>query len=159
MLFRSLARLRQELAGEGGEKYLEAVIYEGLRRRPSNLFTSVRQVKQPFSLGGYELPAGTLIAVCIPALSMRDDLFPNPRSFDPDHFYGKEIPASVWSPFGDGPHACTGRDLAMAVMKTALATVVRRAELKLVQDEVRPVRVAYYYEPNKGLLVTLEKRL
>ncbi len=47
----------------------------------------------------------------------------------------------------------------MVVMKTALATIVTRAELKLAQDEVRPVRNAYYYEPNKGLLVTLEKRL
>ena len=44
-------------------------------------------------------------------------------------------------------------------MKTALATIVRKAELKLAQDKVRPVRNAYYYEPNKGMRVTLEKRL
>jgi len=40
----------------------------------------------------------------------------------------------------------------------ALATIVRQAELKLAQDEIRPVRNAYFYEPNKGLLVTLEDR-
>ena len=45
------------------------------------------------------------------------------------------------------------------IMKTTLATIVRKTELKLAQDEIKPVRNAYYYEPNKGLLVTLEKRL
>jgi cytochrome P450 len=166
-----LARLRQELDSAVGEEgirsshlaglpYLDAVVYEGLRRRPTNLATSVRRVKQPFPLGGYLLPEGTVVAVCYPALSMRDDLFPNPKSFDPEHFYGKDFPAEVWSPFGGGgPRICKGKDLAVVVMKTALATIVRKAELKLAQDEVRPVRNAYYYEPNKGLLVTLEKRL
>jgi cytochrome P450 len=154
-----LARLRQELASGAGDGYLEAVVYEGLRRRPTNLATSVRRVKQPFALGGYLLPEGTIVAVCYPALSMRDDLFPNPGSFDPEHFYGKSLPAEIWSPFGGGPHTCVGKDLAIVVMKTALATIVRKTELKLAQDEVRPVRNAYYYEPNKGLLVTLEKRL
>ena len=164
-----LARLRQELDSVVGEEgirsphlpqlpYLEAVVYEGLRRRPSNLFTSLRRVKQPFELGGYLLPEGTYLAICYPALSMREDLFPNARSFDPDHFYGKRIPAEVWSPFGSGPHTCAGKDLAIVVMMTALATIVRKAELKLAQDEVRPVRVAYFYEPNKGMLVTLDRR-
>jgi cytochrome P450 family 110 len=167
-----LARLRQELDAKVGDgagagdiesahlpdlPYLEAVVWEGLRRRPTHLATSVRRAKQEFPLGGYLLPEGTVVAVCYPALSMREDLFPNPRSFDPDHFYGKPMPDG-WSPFGSGPHACTGRDLALVVMKVALATIVRKADLKLAQDEVRPVRNAYYYEPNKGLLVTLEKR-
>jgi cytochrome P450 len=165
-----LARLRQELdsvVGADGVRsshlprlpYLEAVVYEGLRRRPTNLATSVRRVKQPFELGGYELPPGTLVAICYPALSTREDLFPNPKSFDPDHFYGKTIPAEIWSPFGVGVHACAGQNLALVIMKAALATVAAKTELKLAQDEVRPVRNAYYYEPNKGLLVTLEKRL
>jgi cytochrome P450 len=165
----ALARLRQELDSVVGAEgvrsshlpdlpYLEAVVYEGLRRRPSNFLTSWRRVKQPFPLAGYLLPEGTLIAACYPALSMREDLFANPKSFDPDHFYGKKPPAGA-CPFGGGRHICPGRDLAVVVMKAALATIVRKAELKLAQDEVRPVRNAYYYEPNRGLLVTLEKRL
>jgi cytochrome P450 len=165
-----LSRLRQELdsvVGEDGIRsshlpnlpYLEAVVYEGLRRRPTNLATSVRRVKQPFPLGGYLLPEGALVAICYPALSVREDLFANPKSFDPGHFLGKSLPAEIWSPFGGGgQHACTGKDLAMVLMKTALATIVTRAELKLAQEEIRPVRNAYYYEPNKGLLVTCEKR-
>ena len=44
------------------------------------------------------------------------------------------------------------------ILKTGLATVAQKANLKIAQDEVRPVRNAYYYEPNKGLLVTAEKR-
>ena len=163
-----LARLRQELDSViGGESirsshlaalpYLEAVIYEGLRRRPSNFFTGVGRVKQPLTLGGYVLPPGTLVAVCYPAVAMRADLFANPQGFAPDHFLGKQPPAGA-CPFGGGPHVCAGKDLAVMVMKVALATIVRQAELKLAQDEIRPVRNAYYYEPNQGLLVTLEDR-
>ncbi|MFY9824621.1 MAG: cytochrome P450 [Thermoanaerobaculia bacterium] len=166
-----LARLRQELAAVAGEgdvrashlphlPYLDAVVYEGLRLRPTNLATSVRRVKQPLPLGGYLLAEGSILAVCYPALSMREDLFPNPGSFDPGHFLGKDLPSGLWSPFGGGgPHECMGKDLAVVILKVALATIVTRAELKLAQDVVRPVRNAYYYEPNKGLLVTLEKRL
>lgn len=164
-----LARLRQELdavVGEGDVRsghlaalpYLEAVVYEGLRRRPTNLYTTLRRVKQPFPLGGYLLPEGTWVAVCYPALSMREDLFPNPGSFDPGHFLGRTVPADAWSPFGGGSQTCAGKDLALVIMKTALATIVRKAELKLAQDEFHPVRHAYYYEPNKGLLVILENR-
>jgi cytochrome P450 len=68
-------------------------------------------------------------------------------------------PAEAWSPFGSGAHACPGKDFAIMVMKIALATIVRKAELKIAQTEIRPVRNAYYYyEPNKGLLVTLDSR-
>lgn len=165
-----LARLRQELDSVVGQEsvrsahlpdlpYLEAVVYEGLRRRPSNLYTILRRVKQPFPLGGYLLPEGTWVAVSFPALSMRDDLFPNPQSFDPGHFLGKTFPVDVWSPFGGGAQSCAGEALALVMMKTALATIVRKTEMKLAQDEFHPVRKAYHYEPNKGLLVTLEKRL
>ena len=163
-----LASLRRELdsvVGAAGVRsshlaalpYLEAVVHEGLRRRPSNFFTRVGQVKQPLPLGGYLLPAGTMVAACFPALAMREDLFAKPQDFAPDHFLGKQPPAGA-CPFGGGPHICAGKDLAVVVMKVALATIVRKAELKLAQDEVRPVRNAYYYEPNKGLLVTLENR-
>lgn len=165
-----LARLRQELdsvlgTGEIGSQhldslpYLEAVVYEGLRRRPTNMSTLLRQVKQPFELGGYLLPEGTLVVGCYPALSVREDLFPNPKSFDPNHFYGKHFPADVWSPFGGGgPRACLGQDLALAISKTVLATIARKTDLKLAQDEVRSVRNGYFYGPNKGLLVTVERR-
>jgi cytochrome P450 len=163
-----VARLRQEIdpvIGAAGVEsahlaalpYLEAVVYEGLRRRPSNFATTVRRVKQPFQMGAYLLPAGTLVAVCYPAVAMREDLFSHPHDFDPQRFYGKQPPPAA-CPFGGGPHSCAGRELAMVVMKIALATIVRRAELKLAQPEVRPVRNAYYYEPNQGLLVTLESR-
>jgi unspecific monooxygenase len=166
----SLARLRRELnevVGDGELQsshlkdlpYLEAAVYEGLRRRPVNFVTGLRLAKQPFPLGGYLLPEGTFISVCYPALAMREDLFPHPKDFDPIRFEGQPPPADARCPFGSGAHSCPGKDLALVIMKTALATIVRKTEMKLAQDELRPVRKAYFYEPNKGMLVTLEKRL
>jgi cytochrome P450 len=165
----TLARLREELASAEGEDglrsaqlaelpYLDAVVHEGLRRRPVNLATSVRRVMQPFPLGGYLLPEGTLIAICYPALSVREDLFAHPKSFDPNHFLEHRPSEEAWSPFGVGAHACLGKYLAIGMVKAALATIVRHADLKLAQDEIKVVRNAYFYEPNKGLLVRLEGR-
>jgi cytochrome P450 len=166
-----LAKLRQEIGSVVGSEgvragdldrlpYLQGVIYEGLRRRPTNFITSVRRVKKPFPLGGYLLPEGTLVAVCYPALAKRADLYPDPQRFQPERQAGQE-PTGTRCPFGSGAHACPGRELAMVILKTVLATVVRGAELKAAQplEEIRPVRVAYFYEPNKGLQVVLEKRL
>lgn len=163
-----LTRLRREVdvAGEEGGRsslltelpYLDAVVWEGMRKRPVNLATSVRRVMQPFPLGGYLLPQGTLIAICYPALSVREDLFANPKVFDPNHFLENRPTEEQWSPFGVGPHACLGKSLALVVIKSALATIVRRTELKLAQEEIKVVRNAYFYEPNNGLLVTLAER-
>jgi cytochrome P450 len=166
-----LGKLREEVVSVVGSEgiragdldrlpYLQAVIFEGLRRRPTNFITSVRRVKKPFPLGGYLLPEGTLVAVCYPALAKRADLYPDPQRFQPERQAGQG-PTGARCPFGSGAHACPGRELAMVILKTVLATVVRGAELKAAQalEELRPVRVAYFYEPNKGLQVTLEKRL
>jgi unspecific monooxygenase len=156
-----LAELRRALDAAdtaADPPYLEAVVYEGLRRRHSNFFTTVRRVKQPFELGGYLLPEGTLVCVCYPALSKREDLYSKPQTFDPGHFLGQKPPTDSRCPFGSGAHACAGQGLAVVIMKTALATIVRKTDLKLAQPEVHPVRNAYWYEPNKGMLVTLERR-
>lgn len=164
-----LERLREELdsvVGDGDVRaahlsrleYLEAVLYEGLRFRPVTPYTAVRRVKQPFSLGGYELPEGTLLALCYPAQAKREQTFANPQEFDPDRFLGKRPGPYEWNPFGGGDHGCMGRELAEAIMKTALATIVRKVELRRLQEEVKPVRSAYFYEPNKGLLVTVQGR-
>ncbi len=94
------ARLREELDAVVGEEdvqsshlprlpYLEAVVYEGLRFRPSNPFTIVRRVRKPFSLGGYELPEGTMLALCYPALAMREDVFANPPLKGPERNRGR----------------------------------------------------------------------
>ncbi len=154
-----LAHLRQELTAGDDPPYLEAVVYEGLRRRHTNFFTTLRRVKQPFELGGYLLPEGTLVAVCYPALSKREDLYAKPQTFDPGHFLGHKPPTDARCPFGTGAHTCAGQGLALVIMKTVLATIARKTDLKIAQTEVRPIRNAYFYEPNKGLLVVLEGRL
>ncbi|HBL28364.1 MAG TPA: hypothetical protein DD490_16140 [Acidobacteria bacterium] len=165
-----LGRLRRDLAAVAGDgdlesahlahlPYLEAVVYEGLRRRPANFLTGLRRTRQPFPLAGFLLPEGTYISVCYPALAVREDLFPRPKDFDPSRFEGQAPPTDARSPFGSGARACPGQGFAVMVMKTVLATIVRKTEMKLAQEELRPVRNAYYYEPNKGLLVTLDKRL
>jgi len=59
-----LARLQSELLAGEGEAYLDAVIKETLRLRPP-VSVVVRRLLKPATLGGYDLPAETLIAPCV----------------------------------------------------------------------------------------------
>lgn len=124
----ALARLTDEaLAGDEGE-YREAVFRETLRTRPT-VTMSVRYVKQPFVLDGWELPRGTRIALH-PGLTQFDPtLFHEPERFRPERFLeGKPEPFS-WIPFGGGLRRCIGASFAEMEVDVVLRTMLRRVEL------------------------------
>ncbi len=61
---RCLARLQEEIAGEQGDAYLDAVVNETLRTRPV-IDQAVRTLTGPTEIGGYTLPARTTVAASI----------------------------------------------------------------------------------------------
>ncbi len=67
---------------ESGRDYIEATINEGMRARPVIPFVA-RQVKRPWQLGEYVLPAETPVAINILALHHRPDVYPDPHRVPP----------------------------------------------------------------------------
>ena len=65
----------------------------------------------------------------------RDErFFPDPLKFDPERFSPereREIPNVAYFPFGAGPHACIGKNLAMMEMTIVLAMIAREFSWKL----------------------------
>lgn len=76
---------------------------------------------------GRSIPPRSVVVVSPYATQRSPELWPDPDRFDPTRFEG-ERPGGhryAWFPFGAGPRACIGAQLALLEAKLALATIVR----------------------------------
>ncbi|MHB1810740.1 MAG: cytochrome P450, partial [Solirubrobacteraceae bacterium] len=132
-----LRRLRDELAA-GQDDYLDAVVKETLRLRPV-LPVVVRRLAAPFEVGGHRLPAGVAVTPCIHLVHRRPDVYPQPRSFQPERFLERPAGTYTWIPFGGGVRRCLGASFAQFEIKEVLRTVV--SQLQLRAADLRPESV------------------
>ena len=121
----SLARLRAELE-RGEDAYLDAVIKETMRQRPV-VEVVWRELVEPYEIGGYRLPAGTIVVPVVRAVAI--DAFDAPEEFRPERFLDGEVQPYSHIPFGGGTRRCIGASFAIVEMKTVLRTVLGRVEL------------------------------
>jgi cytochrome P450 len=128
-LLRSPPALERLLGDLDDEAYLDAVVKETLRVRPV-VIDVARVVKRDVEIGGWSIPAGTIVVPAIALVQLRPDLYPEPRAFRPERFLGDEQPPSYsWIPFGGGVRRCIGAAFAQLEIKTVLRTVLGRVRL------------------------------
>jgi cytochrome P450 len=155
----ALERLTEECRSGGGDEYLDAVVQEVLRLRPPIAFVD-RRLVVPAELGGYRLPAGTIVAPCIYLAQRRADLYPEPRAFRPERFLERPPETYSWLPFGGGVRRCVGASFATFEMKVVLKTILARARLRRATAEPEPaMRRAIVLAPRHGTRVVLEERV
>lgn len=124
------ARLRAEARGGADDAYADAVVKETLRLCPAVPLV-MRKLVQPMRLGGYEIPAGTIVAPCIHLVHHREDIYPRPFAFVPERFLGRAPENYTWIPFGSGVRRCVAASFAQLEMKLVMQTVLREVELGL----------------------------
>jgi cytochrome P450 len=138
LLFRrpdALERLREEVDADSGSDYLDAVIEETLRLRPVVPFVG-RELRQPMTLDGYDLPVGINVFPSIYLAHTREATFPDPYDFRPERFLGETRPDTFsWIPFGGGTRRCIGAAFAQFEMRVVLRTILRSVELRPARDE------------------------
>ena len=124
-----LARLRAECrGGEVNGPYLDAVVKEALRLNPPVPIVD-RKVTEERNVGGWALPAGTIVALCT-ALMQRDSrYYDQPLQFIPERFLGVQPDTYTWLPFGGGVRRCLGASFAQLQMKVVVAAAVSRFEM------------------------------
>ena len=151
---RVLERLTQSLPD--GDEYLDATIKETLRVRP--VVTDVgRKLVHEIELGGYRIPAGSLVMPAIAAIHFREDLYPEPVEFRPERFLEHTPDAYTWIPFGGGVRRCIGASFAQFEMRVIMRTILERAQLRAAgprseRSKLRNVTSA----PARGCRVVLE---
>jgi cytochrome P450 len=164
-----IARLRAELealspdaAIEKIDKlpYLEAVCQETLRRYPIAPAPSPRKLLKPFELMGHSLPAGVAVTAAIGVTHFREDLYPEPRRFNPDRFLERKFTPFEYLPYGGGARRCIGAAMASYELRLVLATLLRRfrlrpASLKPDHGKVRAANVG----PATAVKMIVEERL
>ena len=149
---------RKEVVAGGDGAYLDAVIRETLRMRPP-VPVVVRRLLEPMTLGGYDLPAGTTVAPCIPLIHNREEFYPEPHRFLPERFLSGPPPTYAWIPFGGGTRRCLAASYAEMEMKRVLRTVIAEVDLRPADDRFEQMRKsAISFSPDQRALVIAEPR-
>ena len=114
--------------------YTRMVIEEAMRLYPPAWILTGRQVIADDQVGGYTIPAGSIVFIS-PYATHRDPRFwPDPERFDPSRFAPEraaERPRFAYLPFGGGPRKCIGAEFAMTEAQLILAAVAQRCRLRL----------------------------
>jgi cytochrome P450 family 135 len=148
----------QDAALEEDDSYLDMVVNEAMRVRPV-VIDIARRLTRAVEIGGYLLPAGTLIAPAIMLVQTSEHNYEEPLRFDPSRWTDRHVDPGTWLPFGGGNRRCLGAAFATTEMRTVLRTVLQRVDLdattaKGERPKIRHVTVV----PRAGSVVTARRR-
>ena len=149
------AALRAAVARDDAA-YPEAVLLEAMRVRPT-IADVGRELAAPFAVNGHALPAGTRLCPAIALVHTRPDLYPDPETFQPERFLDGARPKPwLYLPFGGGVRRCIGEAFAMLEMRTLLAAILARADLRADGPAERGISNGVTIAPHRGAQVTVE---
>jgi cytochrome P450 len=141
--------------------YTRMVIQETMRLYGPT-FGMTRHAIADDEIGGYHVPANSVIFTCQYCTHRHPDFWENPEEFDPERFTLERSagrPRFAYFPFGGGPRQCIGNSFAMMEAQLVLATVVQRFRLRLVPNHpVEPHIGLGVIAPRYGLPMTLKER-
>ncbi|MBL7660022.1 cytochrome P450, partial [Escherichia coli] len=83
----------------GDDGFLEAVLKEGMRRH-TVIASTARKVTAPAEIGGWRLPAGTVVNTSILLAHASEVSHPKPTEFRPSRFLDGSVAPNTWLPFG-----------------------------------------------------------
>ncbi len=153
-----LARVREEVLAGDQDAYTEAIVREILRLCPAVPLV-MRKLVQPMELGGYTIPAQTIVAPCIYLVHHREDIYPHPFRFMPERFLDGPPDTYSWLPFGSGVRRCVAASFAQLEMKLVMRTVLREVDLRAATSgSARPARSSVAFAPGDQARVIVTRR-
>ena len=140
--------------------FTDRILTESLRLYPSIWFWS-RMAFQPFALGGYDIPAGAVLAA--PQLIVQRDArwFDDPLAFRPDRWtpeFRQQLPRYAYYPFGGGPRQCIGEGFAWMEAKLILAAIGQRWAMRHDPRHRIKMLPLISLRPQGGMPMYLERR-
>lgn len=113
--------------------YLEKVIKESMRLLPPVPFLG-RTAMAETTLGPYQIPERTEVALSPYVTHRLPEIWPNPRRFEPERWDACDPTAYEYLPFGAGSRMCIGAGFALVEIKVVLSMIVQAFRLDLAPD-------------------------
>ena len=141
--------------------YTLQVLKESMRLYPP-AFAFGRVAIRPVTIGGFEIPTGTIILVSQYAIHRRPQYFPDPERFDPGRFTleaEQRLPRYAYIPFGGGPRICIGNHFALMEGHLVLATLAQRVCFSLVAGQRIEPEPLVTLRPRYGIRMRVQRRV
>ncbi|HEX2660137.1 MAG TPA: cytochrome P450 [Polyangia bacterium] len=142
--------------------YTRAVLEESMRLYPP-AWIITRSAEGDDQIGGYDIPAGSIVVVS-PYVTHHDPtLWPDPETFDPRRFLPgsttrDRLPRYAYFPFGGGPHLCIGAGFAMMEATILIAAIVQSLRVESAPGHSVSPEALVTLRPRTGLWMTVQAR-
>lgn len=140
--------------------YVEQVLSESMRLYPPAWLVGRRAIG-PYDVGGFMLPARTLVIMSPYVLHRDARFFPEPARFAPERWtpaFKQGLPPFAYCPFGGGTRRCIGESFAWMELVLVLATLAQRWRLRLVPGHPVVPQPVVTLRLKHGLRMTVERR-
>nr|QFU80946.1 cyp315a1 [Eotetranychus kankitus] len=141
---------------------VKGVIKETLRLYPVAPFIS-RKLDRDIVLGGYQIPANSLLAISLYTTGRDEKYWPEAKSFKPERWVRDEsnrkiINSHASLPFGFGIRSCVGRRVAEVQMQFLLSRIIQKFYLEPGNAEDIGIKLRMITTPESPIHLRLIKR-
>lgn len=100
----------------GDDATVRSWVQEALRVHPP-VIDAIREVAEDMEIGGYVVPARTIVMAAPLLVHTRADTYAQPYVFQPERFVDRRPDPAAWIPFGGGVRRCLGTALAQETLQ------------------------------------------
>ena len=132
--------------------FTQSVIEESMRLYPPAYFIDRMNIEAD-EFEDMEFPGGTTFLFSVYEIHRHNNFWKDPEKFYPERFAEAEPIefSSHYFPFGAGPRKCIGNNFAMYEMILAVAELVRRHKIEVVDPEIK-IQPLITLKPKKAIL-------
>ena len=147
--------------------YLHCILNEVLRLYPGGPLLVPHESRENVSVGGYEIPTGTMLLVNAYHIHRDPSIWEEPTKFKPERFESGKADAKQMLPFGMGRRRCPGEGLAIREVGLILGTFIQCFDWRRTGDELvdlsegsgltlpKAVSLEAIYRPRQGMMNAL----
>nr|WCC58042.1 cytochrome P450 [Pharsalia antennata] len=150
----------QERLRQDDKTLTKNILRETLRLYPVAPFLT-RVLPHAAVVGGYSIPAGTLIVMSIYTSGRDERYYKNPALFLPDRWVRNSTHSTVNQqaslPFGIGARSCIGKKIAEAQLQVTLSKIVRNFDVNLCNQRDVEIILKLVAKPSDPLRLKFNK--
>ncbi|MEM9773011.1 MAG: cytochrome P450 [Chloroflexota bacterium] len=137
--------------------YTTAAIDEVFRLYPPSWLITRRTIDDD-QIGGYEVPAGSIVVVCPFSIHHHADFWNDTNVYRPERHLNDYANHAKFSfiPFGAGPHLCIGRPFARLEAGLVLTKTLKRFQLEPIDAAPPALNPQVTLRPKNGMVMKIQ---